>query len=168
MSLKTFVPSPLRTAIAAGVLALAALPAAAETVGKVGVDWIGNDIYIDAVTDPEVSGVTCHVTYFDRSVIDRLKKGNWFEDPSNNAISCQQTGPITIGDIELDRGGEEVFKSGLSLIWKSLIVTRIYDKKNDTLIYLAHSRELTEGSAKMSISTVPLYGQTVTWTSGKP
>nr|WP_245337407.1 MULTISPECIES: CreA family protein [Shinella] len=149
-------------------MALAALPAAAETVGKVGVDWIGNDIYIDAVTDPKVSGVTCHVTYFDRSVIDRLKKGNWFEDPSNNAISCQQTGPITIGDIDLDRGGEEVFKSGLSLIWKSLIVTRIYDRKNDTLIYLAHSRELTEGSAKMSISTVPLYGETVTWTNGKP
>lgn len=168
MSLTTFVPSPLRTAIAAGVLALAALPAAAETVGKVGVDWIGNDIYIDAVTDPEVTGVTCHVTYFDRSVIDRLKKGNWFEDPSNNAISCQQTGPISIGDIDLGKGGEEVFKSGLSLIWKSLIVTRIYDKKNDTLIYLAHSRELTEGSAKMSISTVPLYGQTVTWTNGKP
>ena len=168
MSLTTFVPSPLRTAIAAGMLALAALPAAAETVGKVGVDWIGNDIYIDAVTDPEVTGVTCHVTYFDRSVIDRLKKGNWFEDPSNNAISCQQTGPISIGDIDLDKSGEEVFKSGLSLIWKSLIVTRIYDKKNDTLIYLAHSRELTEGSSKMSISTVPLYGQTVTWTNGKP
>ena len=168
MSLKTFVPSPLRTAIAAGLLALATLPAAAETVGKVGVDWIGNDIYIDAVSDPEVTGVTCHVTYFDRSVIDRLKKGNWFEDPSNNAISCQQTGPITIGDIELDKEGEEVFKSGLSLIWKSLIVTRIYDKKNDTLIYLAHSREPTEGSAKMSISTVPLYGETVNWTNGKP
>ena len=167
MPLKLSIPR-LRTALAAGLLAFAALPAAAETVGKVGVDWIGNDIYIDAVSDPEVSGVTCHVTYFDRSVIDRLKKGNWFEDPSNNAISCQQTGPITIGDIELDREGEEVFKSGLSLIWKSLIVTRIYDRKNDTLIYLAHSRELTEGSAKMSISTVPLYGQNVTWTNGKP
>ncbi|TAA62664.1 MULTISPECIES: CreA family protein [unclassified Shinella] len=168
MSLTKLAAPRLRTALAAGLMALAALPAAAETVGKVGVDWIGNDIYIDAVTDPEVSGVTCHVTYFDRSVIDRLKKGNWFEDPSNNAISCQQTGPITIGDIELDREGEEVFKSGLSLIWKSLIVTRIYDKKNDTLIYLAHSRELTEGSAKMSISTVPLYGEAVTWTNGKP
>ncbi len=158
----------LSTLAAAGLAALAALPAAAETVGKVGVDWIGNDIYIEAVTDPKVAGVTCHVTYFDRSVIDRLKKGNWFEDPSNNAISCRQTGPITVGDIALGRGGEEVFKSGLSLIWKSLIVTRIYDSKNDTLIYLAHSRELSEGSAKMSISTIPLYGETVTWTNGKP
>ena len=158
----------LSTAIAAGFLALAALPAAAETVGKIGVDWIGNDIYIDAVSDPKISGITCHVTYFDRSVIDRLKNGNWFEDPSNNAIACRQTGPIAIGDIDLSRGGEEVFKSGLSLIWKSLVVTRVYDKANDTLIYLAHSREVTDGSAKMSISTVPLYGENVTWTKGKP
>ena len=169
MPLEFSAPSRLRTVLAAGLLALAAAaPAVAETVGKVGVDWIGNDIYIDAVTDPEVAGVTCHVTYFDRSVIDRLKNGNWFEDPSNNAIACRQTGPMTVGDIDLDEEGEEVFKSGLSLIWKSLIVTRIYDRKNDTLIYLAHSRELTEGSAKMSISTVPLYGETVTWTNGKP
>ena len=168
MPLEFSAPSRLRTVLAAGLLALAAAPATAETVGKVGVDWIGNDIYIDAVTDPEVAGITCHVTYFDRSVIDRLRNGNWFEDPSNNAIACRQTGPITVGDIDLDEEGEEVFKSGLSLIWKSLIVTRIYDRKNDTLIYLAHSRELTEGSAKMSISTVPLYGETVTWTNGKP
>ena len=39
----------------AGLLTLAALPASAETVGKVGVDWIGNDIYIDAVSDPKVT-----------------------------------------------------------------------------------------------------------------
>jgi len=167
MPLSSVLPQ-LRTVVAASLLTLAALPATAETVGKVGVDWIGNDIYIDAVSDPKISGVTCHVTYFDRSVIDRLKNGNWFEDPSNNAIACRQTGPVTIGDIDLSRGGEEVFKSGLSLIWKSLVVTRVYDKKNDTLIYLAHSRELTDGSAKMSISTVPLYGENVTWTNGKP
>jgi CreA protein len=167
MPLSSVLPR-LRTVVVASLLTLAALPATAETVGKVGVDWIGNDIYIDAVSDPKISGVTCHVTYFDRSVIDRLKNGNWFEDPSNNAIACRQTGPVTIGDIDLSRGGEEVFKSGLSLIWKSLVVTRVYDKKNDTLIYLAHSRELTDGSAKMSISTVPLYGENVTWTNGKP
>jgi CreA protein len=47
--------------------------ASAEIVGRVGVDWTGNDILVDAVADPAVSGVTCHVTYFDRSVIDRLR-----------------------------------------------------------------------------------------------
>ncbi|MBB3963391.1 MULTISPECIES: CreA family protein [Rhizobium] len=152
-------------AVLAGVCAGTA---SAETVGKVGVDWIGNDILVDAVADPEVKGVTCHVSYFDRSVIDRVKNGNWFEDPSNSAISCLQTGPIEIGDIDLSKGGDEVFKSGLSLVWKKLVVTRIYDKQNDTLIYLAHSRELTNGSAKMAISTVSLYGQTVSWKNGKP
>ena len=61
-----------------------------------------------------------------------------------------------------------MFREGLSLIWKKLVVTRVYDKKNNTLIYLAHSRELTDGSAKMSISTIPLFEQPVTWTNGAP
>jgi len=152
-------------ALAAGLFAAAA---SAEVVGKVGVDWIGNDIIVEAVADPEVKGVTCHVTYFDRSIIDRLKQGNWFEDPSNSSIACRQTGPIEIGDIDLSRGGEEVFRQGRSLIWKDLLVKRIYDKTNDTLVYLAHSRQVIEGSAKMAISTVPLYGQEVNWTKGKP
>lgn len=152
-------------ALSCGLLASVAL---AEVVGEVGVDWIGNDIIVEAVADPEVKGVTCHVTYFDRSIIDRLKQGNWFEDPSNSSIACRQTGPIEIGDIDLSKGGEEVFRQGRSLIWKDLLVKRIYDKTNDTLIYLAHSRQVVEGSAKMSISTVPLYGEEVTWTSGKP
>ena len=42
------------------------------------------------------------------------------------------------------------------------------DKANDTLINLSHTRQVQDGSAKMSISTVPLYGQTVEWTKGKP
>jgi CreA protein len=142
--------------------------AMADEVGKVGVDWVGNDIMVDAIKDPKVDGITCHVAYFDRSVIDRLHKGNWFEDPSDSSVSCRQTGPITIGDIDMSEGGEEVFKQGLSLIWKKQVVNRIYDKKNETLIYLSHSRQVQNGSAKMSVSTVPLYGQNVVWTKGKP
>lgn len=155
---------------ALGVAASVVLPMAAyaQVVGKVGVDWTGNDIVVEAIADPQVKGVTCHVTYFDRGVIDRLKNGNWFEDPSNNAISCSQTGPVEVGDIDLGTKGEEVFRQGMSLVWKKMVVNRIYDKANDTLIYLVHTRELTDGSAKMAISTVPLYGQTVTWKNGKP
>lgn len=144
------------------------LPVSAQVVGEVGVDWIGNDIIVEAVADPQVKGVTCHVTYFERGIIDRLKNGNWFEDPSNNSIACRQTGPIEIGEIDLGKGGEEVFRQGRSLIWKDLLVKRIYDNANDTLIYLAHSRQVVDGSAKMAISTIPLYNQNVAWKNGKP
>lgn len=143
--------------ILAACLALMALPAAAQQVGEVGVDWVGNDIIIDAVPDPDVQGVTCHVAYFDRSLIDRVSQGNWFEDPSNASIACRQTGPITIGDIERGEEGEEIFRESRSLVFKSLRVTRIFDEANQTLIYLAHASEVSEGSAKMSLSTVPLY-----------
>lgn len=153
--------------LAACVL-LGAGSAVAEEVGKVGVDWVGNDIIVEAIKDPKVDGVTCHVSYFDRSIIDRLHKGNWFEDPSDSSISCRQTGPITIGDIDTSEGGEEVFKQGISLIWKKQVVNRIYDKTNETLIYLSHSRQVQNGSAKMSVTTVPLYGQNVVWSKGKP
>ncbi|MEQ9246779.1 MAG: CreA family protein, partial [Nitratireductor sp.] len=76
---------------------------------------------------------------------------------------CRQTGPIVIGDIDLGGDGEEVFKQRQSLIWKSVVVKRIYDEKNDTLIYLSHARQVQDGSAKMAISTVPLYGQEAVW-----
>ncbi len=140
---------------------LAATPAAAQKVGEVGVDWVGNDIVIEAIPDPKVEGVTCHVAYFDRSVIDRLSNGNWFEDPSNASIACRQTGPITLGEIDMSDTGETVFRESRSIILKSLRVKRIFDEANQTLIYLAHAAELSEGSAKMSVSTVPLYGATL-------
>ena len=127
-------------------------------MGEIGVDWAGNDIVIEAIPDPEVSGVTCHIAYFDRGLIDRLANGNWFEDPSNSSISCRQTGPIKIGDIDRSEEGEDVFRTSRSIVFKSLRVKRIFDEANQTLIYVAHARELTEGSAKVSMSTVPLYG----------
>jgi CreA protein len=145
-----------------------ALPAGAQEVGEIATDWLGNDIKIEAVSDPKVQGVTCHVSYFDRSVVDRLRQGNWFEDPSNSSIACRQTGPIVIGDIDLDDDGEEIFSTRRSLVFKALVVNRVYDKANDTLIYLSHSREIKEGSAKMAISTVPLFFAAPTWSAGKP
>lgn len=141
------------------VVSLIMLPLAvqAQEVAKVGVDWVGNDIVVEAIRDPKVGGVTCHLAYFERSVLDRLSQGNWFEDPSNSAIECAQTGPIDLSQIPSGGDGEDVFSEGRSLILKSLRVKRIYDEANRVLIYLAHANEITEGSAKMAISTVPLF-----------
>ena len=144
------------------------VPARAEEIGRVGVDWIGNDIVIEGIEDPKVQGVTCHIAYFDRSIVDRLQQGNWFEDPSNSSIDCVQTGPIVIGDIPLDKNGEEVFRERRSIIFKTLTINRIYDKQRNALVYLSHTRQVNIGSAKMSISVVPLASADVVWTKGAP
>ena len=141
--------------------------AAAEEVGQFRNDWTGNSIVVEAIADPKVQGVTCHISRFSRSLIDRLSKGDWFVDPSNSSIACRQTGPVTISDINTSASGEEVFSERLSLIFKSLAVRRIYDKKNTTLIYVIYSRQVKDASAKMSISTVPLYGRDVNWAGDK-
>jgi len=145
------------------VAVVTALPAAAEKVGEVGVDWLGSDIIVEAIADPKVQGVTCHVAYFERGLVDRLKNGNWFEDPSNSSIACRQTGPIIVGDIDRSEDGENVFRQRRSFILKSVNVRRIYDEAIKTLIYLAHARQVKDGSAKMSLSVVPLYNSGAQW-----
>ena len=161
----------LRRALLALVALVAAAPALAasqvEEVGSFRNDWTGNSIVVDAIGDPKIEGITCHITHFDRSVLDRLAKGNWFVDPSNSSIACRQTGPMVVGDIDTSAKGEEVFSERLSLIFKALAVRRIYDKKNDTLIYVIYSRQVKDASAKMSISTVALYNGNVSWAKAK-
>lgn len=132
-----------------------------KEVGEFKNDFVGNEIKLEALKDPKIDGVTCHLSYFDRGFWDRVAKGNWFENPSNSSIACRQTGAIMIGDIDLDKSGEEVFSQQQSLIFKQLAVRRIYDAENNTLIYVAYSRRPIEGSAKMSISTISLFGQDV-------
>jgi CreA protein len=157
----------MNRAYALALALVLATPSSAEEVGQIATDWTGNDIIVDAIQDPKIQGITCHLTYFERGLIDRLRKGNWFQDPSNSSIACRQTGPITVGDIETGKKGEEVFREGLSLVFKSLVVRRIFDKANNTLVYVAHSRRIQEGSAKMSVSTVPLYNAQVTWANAR-
>jgi CreA protein len=147
---------------------LAAGAAQAEEVGRFSNDWTGNGLVVEAFADPKVAGVTCHLVRFDRSVIDRLTKGHWFENPSNSAISCERTGPIVVGDIATGPKGEDVFSERLSLFFKSMAVRRIYDKKNNTLVYVAYSRQVKDASAKMALTTVPLYGDDVRWAVTKP
>ena len=145
-----------------------ATPAAAEQVGEIGTDWTGNDIVIEASADPKVKGITCHLADFSRSMIDRLRPGNCFEDPSNSSIACRQTGPMVIDTIETDEDGEEIFSQRQSLIFKALAVRRVYDRANNTLIYVSFSRQVQEASAKMAVSTIPLFDTEVTWVNGKP
>jgi len=161
-------PMIARAAILVALTLLAGTAQAADEVGSFRNDWTGNSIVVEAVNDPKVQGVTCHLTHFDRSVIDRLTKGNWFEDPSNSSIACRQTAPIVVGTIDVSKAGEEVFSERTSLIFKSIAIRRVYDRQNDTLVYVAYSRQVKDASAKMAVSTVPLGPAQATWSGRKP
>ncbi len=136
--------------------ALAACGDRDNLVGEFSNDLLGNEIMVEALPDPGIPGVVCHVAYFDRSMLDRMRQGNWFENPSNSAVSCQRVGPINLAGIENSRSGEEIFNQRTSLFFKNTAIRRILDLQNRTILYVSHSRELVEGSAKMDISSVPL------------
>jgi CreA protein len=155
-------------AIALALTLIATQASRAEEIGGFTNDWTGNKIIVEAIPDPKVQGITCHVTRFDRSLFDRLSKGKWFEDPSNTSIACRQTGAVTVGAIDTSSRGEDIFSERMSLIFKHIAVRRIFDEKTDTLIYVAYSREVKDASAKMSVSTVPLFSANAQWIGKRP
>lgn len=118
------------------------------------------DIKIDALQDPVVTGVTCHISSIEADLD--------FSDPSDSSIACRQTGPITaemLAAIDMSDSGEVIFKKSKSVFFKNMKLRRIYDADSNTLIYLSYSTKETSGSFKHSISTVPLWNTGVDVTS---
>jgi CreA protein len=146
----------MRALSVALALGLVACGPPRKEVGEFSNDLMGNEIKIEAVADPQIPGVVCHLAYFERGVLDRATKGNWFEDPSNSSITCQRAGPIDLKNVSLSKSGQEVFNQRLSLFFKRSAVRRVVDLDSGAILYVSHSRELVNGSAKMDISTVPL------------
>ena len=111
-----------------------------------------DSVCVSAFEDPKVPGVTCHIS--------QARKGGWAsvvgltEDPSRFSIACRQTGPISLPDKLPDQ--ENVFSEKTSIFFKNTKVIRMFDKKHNTLVYLAVSVKLIEGSPQNSISTVPI------------
>lgn len=123
-------------------------------VGDVGLGWFTmKDIKISNLDDEKIPGITCHIASVEADFS--------LADPSDSSISCRQTGDITpemIANIDKSKSGEVVFKQSKSIFFKSMKVRRIYDKDNQTLLYLSYTTKETEGSFKHSLSTVPLWG----------
>lgn len=130
--------------------------AGAEEVGCVSTTWrvLNNDkVCVQSFKDPRVDGVVCHVSHAQTGGISGAL--GFAEDPSRFAISCRQVGPI-VGKTPLPRVEEEVFTRRMSFLFKGLNVARLVDSENNTLVYLAISEKIIEGSPSNSISTVPL------------
>lgn len=138
------------------VLMAVTQPAWAENIGCLDTTFKffspNDSVCVSAFEDPEVPGVTCHIS--------QARKGGWgsvvglTEDPSQFSIACRQTGPITLPGKLPDQ--ESVFSEKTSAFFKNTKVVRMFDRKHNTLIYLAISRKIIEGSPQNAISTVPI------------
>ena len=112
-----------------------------------------DQVCITAFDDPKVPGVACHVS--------QAKTGGLggtiglAEDSSRFSIACRQVGPINV-DLGKLPENEKVYADHTSIFFKHTNIFRSVDKKRNTLIYLAISDKLIEGSPQNSISTVPV------------
>ena len=130
--------------------------AQSEEIGCITTSWklIGanHKVCVQAFDDPKVKGVTCHIS--------QAKTGGLAgtfgvaEDPSQFSIACRQVGPIVINGKLPEE--ETAFSESTSLFFKDTKVTRLFDAKRNTLVYVAISRKLIEGAPANSISTVPI------------
>lgn len=146
----------LSLSIMATFLVLAAgCSRAGDKVGDFNNDWTGNEFKITAVRDPAIPNVVCHFATFDRGFLDRIGKGNWFENPSNSAIDCHATGPLDSIALARLPKNTEIASQGASLLFKRMAVRRIIDTPNHSIVYLSYGREITGASAKIGMSVVP-------------
>jgi len=110
-------------------------------------------VCVSVFADPQAPGVVCHIS--------QARKGGWGqplglnEDPSNFSISCRQIGPV---DADLSKLGdnEEVFSQKTSMFFKTTRIYRMVDKPHNTIVYVAISTKIINGSPANAISTVPI------------
>ena len=139
------------------VLLLAvARPALAEDVGCTSTTFrifgANDKVCVQAFDDPDIPGVSCYVSQARTGgVAGSLGVA---EDPSRFAVSCRQTGPIVLPE-KLPKEAS-VFSDSTSLVWKNTKVIRMLDAKRNTLVYVAISRKVIEGSPMNAVSAVPI------------
>ena len=110
-------------------------------------------VCVSVFDDPQVPGVVCHIS--------QARKGGWGqplglnEDPSNFSLSCRQIGPISV-DMSKLPDKTEVFSQKTSIFFKTTRIYRVLDKPHHTLIYLAISTKIVNGSPANALSTVPI------------
>jgi CreA protein len=115
--------------------------------------WADDKICVSAFDDPKVPGVTCHLSH--------ARTGGFkgtigvAEDRSRFSIACRQVGPIAV-DLATLPMEEEAFSERTSLFFKETRVVRLVDRARRTLVYLAYSTKVVEGSPFNSLSSVPV------------
>lgn len=155
-----------KVAAITAILTLFSITAMADEIGRTELDsgFMSLKTYslsVKAFDDPEVDGVTCHVSEVEVGGLSLS------DDPSASSIACRQTGEIRFngqspmnpfGTVSTAKNGELVFSNTKG--WtKKLLVRRFVDMKRQVLIYVVYVGKWGEDSKKNVISTISLYSQ---------
>ena len=105
-----------------------------------------------AIDDPMVEGVACFYTVPERGGV--AGSLGLAEQTSDVSLACRQVGPIKFS--QKTGQGDVVFSERRSLLFKKMQIVRGCDPKRNTLVYMAYSDKLIEGSPKNSTSAVPV------------
>lgn len=145
----------LQSTLAAIACAAPFAAAHAEEIGSVNTNFhlTGSDrVVVEAYDDPQVAGVTCYVS---RARTGGIKGTLGIaEDPTEASIACRQVGAIHFAGPLKQQA--DVFSERMSFIFKTLHVVRVVDAKRNALVYLTYSDRIATGSAKNSVSAVPM------------
>ena len=140
--------------LAALCLLLAAASASAEEIDCLTTEWkllgANHKVCVYAFDDPDFPCVTCYLSQARKGGVSGAV--GLAEDPSEFSLECRQTCAFSLPD-KIPKT-KRVFSEGTSVLFKDTEITRIYDAKRKTLVYLAISRKVIAGSPKNAISTV--------------
>ena len=112
-------------------------------------------VVVERFDDPEVRNVSCWISQARTGGLSGML--GVAEDPARFALNCAATGAVEIqpGARRCDRG-EVVFESNTSLFFKETRVHRFIDEERNTVVYLAWSTRLIDGSPYNAVAVVPV------------
>jgi CreA protein len=114
-----------------------------------------NAVCVSSFKDPKVPGAACYIS--------QARTGGFksifglAEDPSEFSIACRQIGPIDPDSALRLPASESVYSERTSVFFKKTRIYRKIDKENKTLVYVAISTKIVNGSPANSVSVVPLW-----------
>ncbi|NGM21928.1 CreA family protein [Roseomonas stagni] len=153
----------MRAAILATLLLLP-IPALADETREVGhvntaITNLGltrsHRVVVERFDDPEVRNVSCWISQARTGGLSGML--GVAEDPARFALTCAATGQVQIqpGARRGERG-EMVFESNTSLFFKETRVHRFIDEERNSVVYLAWSTRLIDGSPYNAVAVVPV------------
>jgi CreA protein len=156
-------------AIAACLALLLALPAAAADEETTRIGYVNTAItnlgltrshrvVVERFSDPEVAGVSCYISQARTGGLTGMV--GLAEDPGRFSLVCVATGAVSVaaGAARGERG-ELVYESDTSFFFKETRVHRFIDEAANTVVYLAWSTRLIDGSPYNAVAVVPFARQ---------